>query len=159
MFRWKKLRVKKKDIPATAVVILLTVYVLTSRFVKTPLIVKRNTDLVIIFVTAGVVLSVFMDQLPVGIVLVCAAIMLVSLSRSGDKGMIRKGRSPSSMSSSRTQDSKNKKSNLKTQSNIFNKLNYDLYLNEMGDQYNIQGVNEMYPNGYETIRSQSKFIT
>lgn len=32
--------------------------------------------------------------------------------------------------------------NLKTQSNIFNKLNYDLYYNELGEQFNIQGFDD-----------------
>jgi len=33
--------------------------------------------------------------------------------------------------------------NLKTQSNIFNKLNYDLHYNELGDQFNIQGFDDV----------------
>lgn len=37
---------------------------------------------------------------------------------------------------------------LRTQSNIFNKLNNDLYYNELGEQYNIQGVDSDI-NGYD----------
>ena len=32
---------------------------------------------------------------------------------------------------------------LKTQTDIFNKLNYDLFYNELGDQFNIQGFDEI----------------
>lgn len=42
-----------------------------------------------------------------------------------------------------TNDSKKFRGNLKTQSNIFNKLNYDLYYNELGDQFNIQGFDDV----------------
>ena len=43
-----------------------------------------------------------------------------------------------------TNDSKKfRGGNLKTQSNIFNKLNYDLYYNELGDQFNIQGFDDV----------------
>jgi hypothetical protein len=42
----------------------------------------------------------------------------------------------------------NKNNNWKTQTNVFNKLNYDLYYNELGEQFNIQGVNETV-NGYD----------
>lgn len=40
-----------------------------------------------------------------------------------------------------------RKRDLLTQSNVFNKLNNDLYYNELGDQYNIQGNNEKI-NGF-----------
>lgn len=33
-------------------------------------------------------------------------------------------------------------STLKTQSNVFNKLNFDLFYNELGEQFNIQGFDE-----------------
>lgn len=41
-----------------------------------------------------------------------------------------------------TTDSKKFHGNLKTQSNIFNKLNSDLYYNELGEQFNIQGFDD-----------------
>lgn len=37
--------------------------------------------------------------------------------------------------------------NLKTQSNVFNTLNNDLYYNELGEQFNIQGMDSI--NGYD----------
>lgn len=142
------------QIATTLIVLGLTVYVLTSRFVKTPMVVKRNTDLVVVFVVSGIVLSVFMDALPLAIVLACVGIVLVASSlnpKPKSSGLVK----PSYVSNHRYQK-KNVPLVLKTQSNVFNKLNYDLYYNEMGEQYNIQGINEVYPNGYEPNTKHAK---
>ena len=41
-----------------------------------------------------------------------------------------------------------KHKDLRTQSNVFNKLNNDLYYNELGEQFNIQGI-DINVNGYD----------
>ena len=65
------------------------------------------------------------------------------------KSLINKDVSSKDVSTTSTKVIENKQKEkilnyqLKTQSNIFNKLNYDLFYNELGDQFNIQGFDEI----------------
>lgn len=150
---------------------LLMIYILIGSFLTVPKMVKQRSDVLVLMVFILVCLSLYLDETLIALLAIIAIIVYVYSLDS--KSRMNASNKPKQYKLQRTNqilekesvttetlvneeanktekcltnkpvEKKNFHGNLKTQSNIFNKLNYDLYYNELGDQFNIQGFDDV----------------
>ena len=148
----------------------LMIYIITGSFLKVPKMIKKYSNLVITILFICACLSLYLNEPLVSILIISSIIVYlysidISVKKKDSfqvnnqilkirKSLINKDVSSKDVSSkdvstTSTKVIQNKEKEkilnyqLKTQSNIFNKLNYDLFYNELGDQFNIQGYDEI----------------
>lgn len=148
----------------------LMIYIITGSFLKVPKMIKKYSNLVITILFICACLSLYLNEPLVSILIISSIIVYlysidISVKKKDSfqvnnqilkirKSLINKDVSSKDVSSkdvstTSTKVIENKQKEkilnyqLKTQSNIFNKLNYDLFYNELGDQFNIQGYDEI----------------
>jgi hypothetical protein len=131
--------------------------------------IKQRSDVIVLMVLMMVCLSLYMDETMISLLGIISIIVYVysldnRLKSSGisnnpqkleaqkNNQILKKetlANKETEPTTKKTDDKCGKKppskfyGNLKTQGNIFNKLNYDLYYNELGDQFNIQGFDSV----------------
>lgn len=153
------------------VILTLLVYVVCGSFITVPKKIKKLSPQIITIIICFISLSIYMNEVVINILLITSGIVyLYSLenniveSNSMKKTHVKKKqRNEESLENGNKDKDKSKEcvyqldsehvnstkhKDFKTQSNIFNKLNYDLYYNELGEQLNIQGI-DVEVNGYD----------
>ena len=152
---------------------LLMFYILFGSFLTIPKKVQPKMDALVLIVFMMVCLSLYLDETLISLLTIIAFIVYIYAvgdskrnirnklkKHDKQKNQIlkketlvtkenlvdKKDTSPKNPTKKCHDDKPSQKKfhgNLKTQTNIFNKLNYDLYYNELGEQFNIQGFDDV----------------
>ena len=151
---------------------LLMFYILFGSFLTIPKKVQPKMDALVLIVFMMVCLSLYLDETLISLLTIIAFIVYIyavgdskrnirNKLKKHDKqknqilkketlvtkeNLDKKDTSPKNPTKKCHDDKPSQKKfhgNLKTQTNIFNKLNYDLYYNELGEQFNIQGFDDV----------------
>ena len=155
------------DMLKSVLVMVLVVYLVVGSFITPVVAIRRNTSSVLLLLFVAVCLSLYINEPMVGVLLTsCAITYLYSIDSKESQKEVVQSVFPKSKGNQILKKKKDEllesmietsvvakeegqeavlektASTLKTQSNVFNKLNFDLFYNELGEQFNIQGFDE-----------------
>lgn len=157
---------------------ILMIYIIMGTFLTVPKMMKQQSNIILCAIFVSMSVALYLDEIMIALLCVVVAIVyLYSIDKHSLQTKINPQRHISQKKNQilKKETLVNKKEtvlrnaptekepteptikskrifgNLKTQTNIFNKLNYDLFYNELGDQFNIQGFDDNVKGFDKTI--------